>query len=592
MSNQKGFTVVEIILAAALFVIFAVGVMTAILQGLDINRLGEEQTTANQYATEGIEAVRSIKNQNFTNLANSVGVGVGRSGGVWAFSGVNNQFGPSNKYTRVLTVSDVQRDGGGNIVASGGTVDPSTKKITSTVSWNVSPTRPNSVALSTYLTNWKAKKGGMLVYGNGGTTTDAMSYQIYNGDGTWGTAATMADVDAGSANRAVRAINVYSSSTRNEKIAVSRHFDGTVQYIYAQVYNGTGWGNIQLLHSWTANTFLGVRNFDGTYLNDGTFMVVYSDNTNVPKMRTWNGLVWSAESSLTSLGAAGEIPAYIRIATRDATNEVMAAFFTQALDTITEYWSGSAWSAITSHATNAFNANNQEMDFAWSPNTPTIGALVYLNANNNRAPRGKLFQADGAGGGTWGAQSNGANAAQNIRSLMVAARSNANEFQTCFKDQQAAPDITCRKETFSGTTATWTTPTNPILTASSVSDTNLSFGLGFESVSGDPAVNVYSVNTSTPTYRKYTAATTTWDAAATIVTALGGVLNSVRVIPQPGVDDMMILLGGANLTVYSIMWDGTSNAMFSSPTGKALLSHGTNGSATTDSWYDFAWDNL
>ena len=127
--------------------------MSIILQGFDMNRLGSEQTIANQYASEGLEAVRSIRNQSFLNLVNSTGVGVLKSGGIWVFSGSNNTF---NKYTRVLTVSDVYRDTNGNIVANGGTLDPQSKKITSTVTWNVSASRNNSVFLSTYLTNWKS----------------------------------------------------------------------------------------------------------------------------------------------------------------------------------------------------------------------------------------------------------------------------------------------------------------------------------------------------------------------------------------------------------------------------------------------------
>ena len=153
MRNERGFSVVEIILAAAVFMILATGSITVVLQGLDSNRLGEEQAVANQYAVEGIEAVRSIKNQNFASLINTAGTGIQRVSNVWAFSGSNNIF--DSKYTRALTVSDVQRDGGGNIVEAGGTLDKLTKKITSTVSWNFSPTRSNSVVLTSYLTDYR-----------------------------------------------------------------------------------------------------------------------------------------------------------------------------------------------------------------------------------------------------------------------------------------------------------------------------------------------------------------------------------------------------------------------------------------------------
>ncbi len=176
--NGKGQSVIEVILAAALFMILATGAVAVILQGLDSNRLGEEQVVASQYASEGIEASRSIKNQGFANLSDSTGTGIIQSGGVWTFSGSNNVL--SSKYTRVLTVSDVQRDISGNIVAGGGTPDPLTKKITSTVSWNFTPTRSDSVILTTYLSNWIAaitgNSGNQIVYYD--TTNKALKYAV------------------------------------------------------------------------------------------------------------------------------------------------------------------------------------------------------------------------------------------------------------------------------------------------------------------------------------------------------------------------------------------------------------------------------
>src|SRR3990167_10677941 len=211
---SSGFSVIEIILAAALFMIIATGSITVILQGLDSNRLGQEQTVANQYAAEGMEAVRSIKNQNFANLVNSAGSGVIQSGGVWIFSGTNNTntFNPVGRYTRTIKVESVNRDAvppAGNIVVSG-TLDPDTKKITSTVSWNFTPSRLNSVELISYLSDWKkpivaSGRGGILVYGNGGTTSDAILYKALDSSGSWGIAASTADVDTGTTNKYFKA---------------------------------------------------------------------------------------------------------------------------------------------------------------------------------------------------------------------------------------------------------------------------------------------------------------------------------------------------------------------------------------------------
>ncbi len=431
---------------------------------------------------------------------------------------------------------------------------------------------------------------GMLVYGNGGTTSDAVQYKIYNSDGTWGTAGSLADVDGATTNKALRAVRIYSSSTRNEKIAISRHYNGSAQFIYGQVYNGTTktWGNVVQLSTWTAATYLDVQNFDGTYLANGNFMVIYSDNTVIPKMQTWNGTAWSGVSSLTTLGAS-QIPNYVVAKARSGTNEVMASFFTQNSRTISEYYSGSAWSAITSHSNAAANATQRFVDFTWSRNTSTTGMIVYPAANNSKFPTYKIWQANGSGSGTWGTALSGTTVAQITTKFSVVDRPGANEFQVCSEYTTTTPSINCDKVTFSGTTATLSKPTNSTIGATD-NGLQVSYELGFESLSGTPAIIVYSDTTSTPKYKKYTASTNTWDVAATSIGAISNVTKSVRIIPKLKSDDMMILFADGAMKMDSVMWDGTNGVMYATPAGKALTLQASTGSAATDYWYDFTWD--
>lgn len=586
---SSGFTVVEVALAAAIYVIVSLGLVSITLQGIQNNRLAQEQTFATQFASEGIEAVRSIKQRGFTNLVNSASTGVETSGGNWIFSGANNQV---DKYTRVISVSDVNRDSSGNIVtAPSGTLDPQTKKVVSTVTWNVTPARQNSVTLNQYLTNWK--KTGILVYGNGGTTTDSMQYKIFNPDkDIWSTPASVADVDGGSSNRAPRVVRLYSSPTRIEKILISRHFDGVSQYIYAQVYNGSTWGNVQLLSSWISILFLDVQNFDGTYMDNDNFMVVYSDNTNIPKMRIWNGSSWSSQSSLTSLGAADQIPSYLVAKARPGTNEVMAAFISLGSSrmTSTQYYDGSTWSAFTSHSFNAPVGTKKYMDFDWSPNNPLIGGLILSNSTNDRAQHIKIWTANGSGGGAWSAIANSANqgaGATRIGSMKIVGRPGANVFESCNNNTQS--DIICYQSSF---TPAFSNPTNQTIETNTPGGSGLDFDLAFETLSGDPAIITYTDNSSTPKFKKFTASSTTWDASATSISTTGspGVLRTAKTIPNPYSDDMIVLMGDANLDLATIFWDGQNNSMYSSPAGRAYTTHGTNGSALEEYWYDFSWD--
>lgn len=588
--HSFGFSVIEVMLAGALFTIFAIAMVGVVVQAFNSNRLGEEQTAATLFATQGLEAARSIRNQAYANLVNSPSTGLAQTGGVWTFSGNNNTFG---KYTRVLSVTDVQRDGSGNIVNSGGTVDTNTKKVTSTVSWAAGPSRNNSVIQSTYLTNFRQPivtvKGGMLVYANGGSTSDSIQYKTLSPiTGTWSSAASAADIDALTTNRVLIGARLISSSTRNEKVLISKHADSLGQYIYAQVFNGSSWGNVQLLSSWLSLNSSNAQNFDGGYFNNGNFIAVFSDNTNIPKARIWNGSSWQAQTSLTSLGT-NQVPTVINLSVRPGTNEAMASFFTTQSDTITQYWSGSAWSSITVHATTADSAAKRMIDFAWSPSAPTIGGLFYNGQANNARMTGRPFTANGSGGGSWGTTIvQTANQSSNMGAIGAAARPDATEFIAC--DKTANNQIICYEgSTVSGVTV----PANNTLANPSDSGIQRSFDVTYEST-GTEALAVYSDNTNIPKLKLYSPSTDTWASTATSIStgafSLSSPVRTVQTLPRSG-GDIMIALTDSNRGLYTALWNGTTNTIYTTPAGQAFSQHSTNGpSDTTMFWYDFAWD--
>lgn len=593
--TTHGFSLVEILLAVALFSVFSVGVVSLVLQGWNTARLAQENSVAKEYASEGVEAARSIKNQNFASLVNTSSTGIVQSGGVWTFSGTNNTF-DSGKFTRSIAVADVYRDISGNIVATGGTLDPLSKKITSTVNWNISPTRADSSVISTYLTDWKSsfavvKKGGILVYGAGGATTDAIKYKIFDPIAkTWSAEQSASDVDAGSTNRALRAAKVYSSATRNEKVLISRHYNGTNQYIYGQVFNGTTWNTPQLLSTLNVNTFLDVQNFDGTYLANGDFMAVFSDNTTTPKFRTWNGTVWSAQVSTQNVGG---IPNYIVARQRDATNEVMVATFDQSSDTNSEYFNGGTyttanWTLHAEHSTAAPVNTKKIIDFSWNTQDPTKGILLYSSNANDRAIKYKMFTANGTGGGTWSAMTTGANqgtAGTRTGVLGVISRPGATDFIAC--DQNTVPQVICYR---SDTALAITNPTNQIIAPIADSGLQKAFDIGYEQQSTTYGIAVYSDTTITPKLKKYDPATNTFDAAATSLSNLVGSLKTVRVIPQLLTDEMIIVLADTNMTLYTVFWDGTNHQVYTSSDALGFTTHGSGGSAAIEYYYDFGWD--
>lgn len=594
---STGMSILEVVLAIGIFAIFATPAIGVILQGFDSNRLAAEQTIATQFAAEGIEAVRSIKNQDFSSVVNTAATGVIRNGSnVWAFSGTNNTFSNQKTYTRVIGIADVQRDAIGNIVSSGGTVDPLSKKVTSTVTWSFSPGRLQTMTFVNYLSDWRrqlpVQRRGVLVYGNGGLTTDAMEYKVLDEYGVWSAASSMADIDGGTTNRRLRAIRVYSSPARNEKIAISRHHNGSTQYIYAQVFNGTTWGNVQLLANWNANTFLDVRNFDGAYLANGDFMVVYSNNTTTPQYATWNGASWTLRGATRNVGG---IPTFIVAKRRPATSEVMVAVFDQSSDTNTEYFNIGVngtyeladWTLHTEHTAAAPNNSRELVDFAWSPNTPTRGALVYSNATNDTRMNIRIFNSSGAG--SWGSTAE-APVQGRLVAVSVEGRNGADEFVACATD--TGEDIRCYESNF---TPAWTTPTNPIIELTTDTGNQRSYQVAYEAISGATAIVVYSDQSNIPKLKRYNPATNTWDADAAQIAlgTMGAAVKTVRMAAQNDSDDVMILIGDNNIDFYTAIWNGEVNVPYTAPvypSGKGLTVQGTNGSAVTDMWYDFEWD--
>lgn len=586
--TNRGFSVLEIVLAVALFMIFATAAIVVVVSGYNANRQGIEFTIANQFAAEGIEAVRSIKNRGFSNLINTAGTGVLRNANnIWAFGGANNTLthNITDNYTRVIKIEDVRRDAtppGGNIVVSGGTLDRDSKKITSTVTWNFSAAIPESLSLVTYLSDFKKPiRSGMLVYGDGGTSSDAIKYKIYDGsNGTWGTEAAAADVDSSTTNRALRVAKVYASPTREEKILLSKHYDGSSQYIYAQVFNGTSWGNVVLLSSWASVSFINTRGFDGTYLGNGNFMVVYSDNTTTPKYRTWNGTLWGAQTSTVNVGG---IPNYVVTKARPGTNEVMMATFDQLNDTNSTYFNGTSWSAATEHSAQAPTNTKEHVDFTWSPQNNLKGALVYAAQSTDNDQNLKIWTADGTGGGSFSATANGPNTGGRLGPVDIDGRLGAEEFMSCQKN--ANNKVICFE---ANTAPAWVTPANNTLTNNTEAGIQRSYNIAYESY-GDEAIAVYSDDTTTPKLKKYNTTTDTFDAAETSLNTLGGVLTTVRLKALDTADDIFIFMASGT-TLYSHLWDGINNTTYGSPAGKAFTTHGSNGSSSTDIWYDFAWD--
>ena len=151
--NKNGFSLVEVLVALGIFAVLAAGIFNIVTSSYkNFYGKGDKQSLT-QFAQEGIEAVRSIRDNSWQEIESVAGAGnkgLVKTDGYWRFSGTSNTL---SALTRVVAIANAQRSSDSQIVTSGGTTDPNTKKVTVTVS----STGIDDYVLETYLTNWSYK---------------------------------------------------------------------------------------------------------------------------------------------------------------------------------------------------------------------------------------------------------------------------------------------------------------------------------------------------------------------------------------------------------------------------------------------------
>jgi prepilin-type N-terminal cleavage/methylation domain-containing protein len=154
IKTNQAFSLVEVIVALGVFAILAAGIFNVVTSSYrNFYGTGDKQAIA-EFAKEGIEATRAIRDNFWQDIETVSDTGdqgiVKAASGYWTFSGSSDTSGA---LTRTVAVTDIERDANGEIVDSGGTVDPNTKKVTVTVSGS----GIDDYVLTTYLANWDYK---------------------------------------------------------------------------------------------------------------------------------------------------------------------------------------------------------------------------------------------------------------------------------------------------------------------------------------------------------------------------------------------------------------------------------------------------
>lgn len=158
IKNSPGFGLIEIVIVCGIVVMTFLVFMRAETVALRLFRAGQENMESSLLAGEGLEAVRSVRDESWTNnIALLDDTGVTHyypvvQNGKWQLVTAAQPL-INGIYTRFVTFNKVFRDGQDKIAVSG-TADPNTRKMTSQVQWGSKTT-----SLVSYITDFQASLG-------------------------------------------------------------------------------------------------------------------------------------------------------------------------------------------------------------------------------------------------------------------------------------------------------------------------------------------------------------------------------------------------------------------------------------------------
>lgn len=155
--SKTGFGLVEIVIASAIISVSVFSLSAVSVLGSRLQSASLEKIRANFLAEEGLEAMRFLRDKswdiNLSSLSQDTNYYVNFSTSTlqWSINSTSISYVDS-LFDRKVTVENVSRDSNDNIVLSGGTNDPDSKKIIVTVSWQERGAT-STVQLGTFLSD-------------------------------------------------------------------------------------------------------------------------------------------------------------------------------------------------------------------------------------------------------------------------------------------------------------------------------------------------------------------------------------------------------------------------------------------------------
>lgn len=158
-SNQKGISIIEILIVISIITISLTSLLGLVSFSLNAAVLTKQTFKANNIAQESMEQIRNFRDltqwsaDGLGTLVADTNYYIQKSGAPLRWQLIEG-IEVIDGFTRKIVFENVKRDGSDNIIEMGGYYDENTKKITVNVSWQ-ERNKEHQVELVTYLTNWR-----------------------------------------------------------------------------------------------------------------------------------------------------------------------------------------------------------------------------------------------------------------------------------------------------------------------------------------------------------------------------------------------------------------------------------------------------
>jgi type II secretory pathway pseudopilin PulG len=151
---QAGFTIIEILVACSIMTITAFALLSAASKGVEVSNQALRETQATYLLEEGVEAVTSIRDENWSTISGLTDgatyyLSYDTASNIWSLSTTPSGL-IDPLFTRSVVLETANRDSNYDIAATG-TPDPRTKEVTVTVSWPASDGTTLSRTMSFYI---------------------------------------------------------------------------------------------------------------------------------------------------------------------------------------------------------------------------------------------------------------------------------------------------------------------------------------------------------------------------------------------------------------------------------------------------------